>query len=257
MSDYRESNKIKDISSISQLVSSFLVADAIIEIRDERNQQLNGIMEKNSPELEIYTPRIQKAYEEFGKLVNYRYAFMYMAKIGFEDMIRYNFEADPSIVATASTDTAHLNNMCGPNFTILSRVNLLNHTLNVFEEGLAIGKTKGRASTVSVPLLGCLFHDFGKSTKLREEIIGSTMGKGYRAHAEVSSQYITDILAVKYFKLVKEEPKNTINTLSNIVKNHHPSKGTRDIDVHFVIEADKNARKNEYNSLQKELQKKA
>lgn len=256
MSDYRESNKIKDISSISQLVSSFLVADAIIEIREERNNQLKGILEKNVPELEYSTPRIKKAYEEFAKLVNYRYAFLYMAKIGFEDMIRYNFEADPSIVATASTDTAHLNNMCGPNFTILSKINLLDHTLNVFEAGLAIGKTKGRASTVSVPLLGCLFHDFGKSTKIREEIIGSSMGKGYRAHAEVSAQYITDILAIKYFKLIKEEPKETISNLSNIVKHHHPSKVTRDIDIQFVIEADKNARKNEYNILQKELQKK-
>lgn len=257
MSDYRESNKIKDINSISQLVSSYLVADAIIEIREERNNQLTGIMEQNVPELEYSTPRIQALYEEFGKLVNFRYAFMYMAKIGLEDMIKYNFEADPSIVATASTDTAHLNNMCGPNFTILSKVNLQNHTLNVFEQGIAIAKTKGRASTVSIPLLGCLFHDFGKSTKIREEIIGSTMGKGYRAHAEVSQQYITDILAVRYFKLVQEEPKDTLSTLSKIVKDHHPSKGTRDIDVQFVINADKNARKNEYNTLQKELQKKA
>ncbi len=49
MTDYQSFNEerknetIKDIKSISQLVSSFYLADAILEIREERKNSLNSL----------------------------------------------------------------------------------------------------------------------------------------------------------------------------------------------------------------------
>lgn len=256
MTDYQNSNqKIKDIVSIKQLASSYLIAEAIIEIREERNSIMNRMSEKNIPKLNIDNRIIQQLYLDFAKLVNYRYPFLYMAKIGFEDMIKYEFHKDPSVMVSATTDTAHLSKSLGANFTILKEINLLDHTLNVFKEGLYIGQSKGRAMQIAIPLLSCLFHDFGKSSKIREEIMGQSIGKGYRAHAEVSSQYINDILSVKYFNLVKEEPKETLSSISYAVANHHPQgrKDANDTVISIVIDADTRARKNEYAMIQKQL----
>lgn len=261
MTDYQSFNEerknetIKDIKSISQLVSSFYLADAILEIREERKDSLNSLSKSNIPTLNTTNPIMLQLFADFAKLVNYRYPFLYMAKIGFEDMMKYEFHKDASVMVTATTDTSHLSNSIGSNFTLLKDINLLDHTLNVFKEGLYIGKSKGRAMQIAIPLLGCLFHDFGKSTKIRDEILGVQTGKGYRAHAEVSSLYIKDVLSLKYHNLVNEDPIETLSSLAYAVGNHHPQqrKQTNDTVISIIIEADFKARKNEYNMLQKRL----
>lgn len=248
---------IKDIYSIKQLLSSYLVADAIIEIRNERKTTLNDIATKNIPKLEVNDDILQHLYATFAKLVGYRYPFVYMAKIGFEDMIKYEFIKDPSVVNNAGSDTAHLSTNFGGNYTLLSKINLFEHTLNVFNQALDKGEQQGRVIQIAIPMLASLFHDFGKSTKIRSQLVGNNVGKVYKAHAEVSSMYIKEILAPKYYNLVKEQPQETLDMLSNTVANHHPSGGKHksDTNIAFVIEADNKARKEEFKRLQIEFKK--
>jgi hypothetical protein len=248
---------IKNIYSIEQLLSSYLVADAIIEIREERKLTLNDLAKKHIPDLEVNHPILDKLYRDFAKLVGYRYPFVYMAKIGFEDMIKYQFEKSPSVVTAASNDTAHLNSAFGANYSILAKVNLFDHTLNVFNHGLDIGESKGRIMQIAIPILGCLFHDFGKSEALRSELVGNGVGKVYKAHAEVSSMYIKEVMSTKYHKLLNEQPTETIDMLANAVSNHHPKQNREkgDTTIGFIIEADNRARKEEFKRLQIELKK--
>lgn len=259
MTDHPNSKnpKIKNIKTLEQLLSSYLVADAIIEIREERQATLKNLAHENIPTLNVDSPILQDLYNKFAKLVGYRYPFLYMAKIGIEDMVKYKFFDDPSVVTNASNDVAHLNSQFGANYTILSKVNLLDHTLNVFNNGMEIGESKGRVMQIAIPMLGCLFHDFGKSELLRQELVGNNVGKVYKAHAEVSSMYIKEIMSVKYHELLNEQPIETIEMLAKAVSNHHPkhNKDKSDTTIAFIIEADNKARKQEFKKLQLELKK--
>lgn len=249
MNNSQDSNQktIQPIYTLEQLSTSMLVARCIIEIREERRSSINQIAEENSPKLNINNKALQDLFHDFCSAVSYKPAFVYLAKIGFEDMINYEFKEDPSVITTAQTDTAHLQTMVGPNYSILAQTNLLNHSLNVFKQGLDTGKKKGRIMQIAIPILGCLFHDFGKSSLIRKELIGdNTATKGYKAHAEVSAMYVREVLSTKFYNLTKSNPSDTIEMLANAVGSHHPAKFSKDNMVKYIMEADAAARKEEF-----------
>ncbi len=244
--------RIDAIHTLSQLSSSLLVAKCIIEIREERASSLVSLAEENMPKLEINNQAIQTLYKDFCTVVGFKPAFVYLAKIGLEDMVRYNFKDDPSVVKGANQDTQHLQNAFGPNYAVLERTNLMSHTLNVFKQGLETGKKKGRIMQIALPILGCLFHDFGKSSAIRKELLGDqSTSKGYKAHAEVSAMYIRELLNTRFYNLTKTSPSDTIEMLANAVLKHHPASVREKGDniIKFIIEADSSARKQEFKQL--------
>lgn len=242
-------NKSQNISSVKQLLGSYLIAESIIEIREERKDSLENLAEKQLPHLNIKSESIQEIYHKFCHLVNYNYTLVYLVKIGLEDMFKYKFHESPSVAAGASFDTLHLNDKFGATFTILKEVNLLDHTLNVFRNAIQIGESKGRIMQIAIPILGSLFHDFGKSEHLREDVLGSGIKPGqYKAHAEVSGMYIRERLMNSYFDFTNEMPTETIDALYFCVVNHHPKdrKLQNDTSIELIQKADFKAREIEF-----------
>jgi hypothetical protein len=250
MSSFHDSSKSVDpIHSLMQLSTSLLIAECIIEIREERLKSMSEMALENLPQLNINNKGVQDLYFDFCEAIGYKQNFVYLAKIGFEDMFKYDFKNDPSVIVSANQDTSHLQNTFGPNYSVLAKTDLLTHSLNVFKLGLEVGKKKGRIMQVAMPIIGCLFHDFGKSSKLRVEILGEeSKNKGYKAHAEVSSIYIKEILSRRFYELTNTTGTDTIEALSNAVLFHHPgnSKQKNDTTIKFINEADANARKIEF-----------
>ncbi len=256
MSDYQDSkNIIKPIYSLEQIVASYYVAEAILDIRDERKSKIKDFGLESLPKLNTDDPRSNQLYRRFSELVGFSPIFVFLVKKGLEDIQSYSFIDDPSVIVQASQDTAHLNTAFGTSFATLSRINLKEHTLNVFEEGIKIGEKKGRVMQIALPMIGCLFHDFGKSSKIRQELIGDSVGKGYKAHAEVSDMYVRELLAKAYHENFPNNSMETIELLGNIVKFHHPNdrRKKNDTMISMVIQADILARKGELTMIKKGL----
>lgn len=248
-----KAKKIMPIKTVEQIAASYLIAEILSEIRQEIEMSNDRHAVEFIPDLDIsVSKRILDLYEESVKIVKYKPILVYMIKYSIEDMIAYNFEADPSVIVAASADTAHLQEFFSK-FTTLATVNLLDHTLNVFEEAVSSAKKTGRSSGVIIPMIAALLHDFGKSSGIRNKILGEAGSRGYKAHAEVSSSYVRDILSAKLYNKFNEIPTDTIELLSNLVKNHHPlnKKVKTDPGVAFVIASDHAARQKEYSAIVK------
>jgi len=249
---------VKPIKTLEQLVSSHLVADIIIDIRESLEEQNNTSIEFVLPslnsELQI-DGRALDLYNRAAAILKTKPQLVYMLKIGIEDMYIYNFEEDPSVVTAGANDTTHLQQVFGPRFTDLRSVDLKEHTLNVLEEGLTKAESSGRASGMSMGVLGSLFHDFGKSTKIRELVLGGGMQRGHKAHAEVSEMYVQDLLLNKIYNILLEDiiAIDLVDSLAKVVRNHHPAnaKMKEDLDINFVVIADQEARKTEFRKLRK------
>lgn len=246
--------KLKPIKTVEQMVTSYVVADILIDFRKELIQKEEKTI--YIPELDSSLNISERAKEDYlkaTKILKHNSQLLFICKIGIEDLFKYDFRKDPSVVVAGSNDTMHLQQIFGPRFSDLKNINLLDHTLNVFEEGIKNAINSGRASGMAMGVLGCLFHDFGKSTKIREKVLGTGMQRGYKAHAEVSELYIHDLLLNELYNLLKEDiiTIDFIDSLSKIVKNHHPtnSKTREDLDISFVTKADHEARKKEYVEL--------
>ena len=247
--------KILPITSVNQLCSSYLVAQIIVEIRKDLEEETDTKALEVIPELTVPVPkRLEDLYIEAAKIVKYKPVILYLLKYSIEDMVNYNFSEDPSVVIAASNDTSHLQQTFGSSFSTLAKVNLMEHSINVFEEAVKVAKNKGRAAGVIIPMIAALLHDFGKSNGIRTELIGEASARGYKAHAQVSASYIRDILQIKVYNKLKEIPEDTIDLLADIVTNHHPQNGKTKADpgVNLVIEADHAARKKEYQQLIKQ-----
>ena len=181
-------------------------------------------------------------------MVNFKIGLLLIAKKALEDMYNFDFSSDPSINKGASTDTEHLKQEFSTSFTMLEKINLFDHTLNVFRNGLNEAEKQGRSMQSATPLLGALMHDFGKSSKIRELLIGHDVGDVYKKHADVSKMYVEEIL-------LKEFPNSdsTLDIVALLVANHHPAnnKMKNNDDIRFIITADHMARKQEMRTLKK------
>ena len=248
--------KILPIKTVEQLVASYHVAEIIKEIRDEILKEEEEVISFEIPKLEAEAKISQRAidlYEKAFNIMKFKPSYVFIAKLGIEDIYNFDFKNDPSVTTSGSADTAHLQKMFSTRFTDLSKIDLETHTLNVFEEALNQAEKSGRASSMSIAILGALFHDFGKSTKIRSTVMGSGMQRGVKAHAEVSSLYLQDLLLPKVYNVIDDSYNLTESTdrLVYIVKNHHPAsaKVKEDLEVDFVVKADHNARKNEMTEI--------
>lgn len=261
MKDFQEfeeefkSKKILPIHTIEQLVQSHLVAEVLDDIKKEVHKKNTVSFMNVIPKLDhsIENIRAQDLYNRAVKIFKFKPVLLMMLKISMEDMFTYSFEDDSSITTAGSADTQHLSVAFGSKFTDLSQIDLLTHTLNVFEEALNMAEHSGRGSTLSYAILGALMHDFGKSTKIKSQLLGNAVGKGYKPHAEISHMYVSGILMNKLYNLDLDgmfQPE-VIDSLANIVKNHHPgnAKLKADLEINFVVKADHNARKKEFNQL--------
>jgi hypothetical protein len=254
MSDFQDfkRRKIMPIKSIEQIAASYMVAQIISEIRTEVTTKNENNAKDLIPKLEFDVgDRMRELYFEACKIVRYKPILMYIMKFSIEDMIIYNFNADPSVVVAASNDIGHLKEMFGNSFTTLAKISLFNHTEDVFDEAILAAKRTGRSSGVVLPLIAALLHDFGKSSGIRDKILGEAGSRGYKAHAEVSGSYIRDVLSLKLYNKFEELPEDTINILIALVLGHHPAnnKTKDDLGITFVMNADKMARQKEYTQL--------
>lgn len=250
--EFSSRKKILPIKSVEQLAASYLVAQIIVDIRKELEVELEDKAIESIPKLERNVPKeLENLYIEASKIVKFKPHLVFLMKFAIEDMVNYAFAQDPSVIVAATNDTSHLSQSFGPTYTNLSKINLMNHTINVFSEAVVKAKSKGRSSGVVLPMIGALLHDFGKSSGIRQELLGEAGSRGYKAHAEVSSTYISEILSIKLYNKFNEIQNETMDVLKKIVKEHHPSnlKGKTDPAVAFVIEADHAARKKEYKEL--------
>ena len=241
--------ELKPITSISQLVGSYYVAAAIEEIR---SAQRVDIVEKAGQQIKLTVSdkRAQDLFKRLGEITNYSISYMTIAKIAMEDIEVMNFDKDPSVVAEAKQDTQHLATDHGNNFQNLAKITLKDHTYNVFEEAIIQAEARGRAGQVAQSCLAALFHDFGKSTEIRSLLVGETMGRGYKPHAEVSAQYVESVLPDRLADLEMEVSSELISTITASVQYHHPAqKRKASPSVLFIMEADSKARKKELKSL--------
>ena len=254
MQDYQNSDKksLKRISSLKQLLSSYLVSASLVEIRNEREKELRDTAKGSIPEINTTDEVIKDLFIQFAEVVDFKKALLEIAKKGLEDIDKYNFADDPSINKAASSDIEHLRTDFSTSFALLENINLKDHTLRVFRIAIEEGQKKGRAIQVAVPILACLFHDFGKSNLLREHHMGVESGKAYRKHAAVSKIYIEEEIRPAF-----RSSEETINMLSMLVENHHPSNNRmkRQEDIAFIIKADHDARKEEIKIIKEKIKK--
>ena len=256
MPDYQNSNEkgdavpLKKITSLKQLLSSYLVSSSLVEIRNEREKELRGVAQSNIPKINTTDKEIIDLYESFAVVVDYKRALLEIAKKGLEDLEKYNFQDDASINKAASVDLEHLRADFSTSFALLADINLKDHTLRVFRHAIEAGEKKGRAIQIAIPILASLFHDYGKSSLIREKHLGVENGKAYKKHAAVSKIYIEEEL-----RPIFRSSEETIDVLSRLVENHHPSnnKMKRNEDIAFIIEADHKARKEEIKILKEKL----
>jgi len=243
---------LKRITSLKQLLSSYLVSKSLSEIRSERESELKGMAKDSLPKVNTTDKNIRELYERFAELIDYKKVLLGIVKKGLEDVDKYNFEEDSSINKNATADTEHLRTQFSTAFVELENINLKDHTLRVFRLALEDGEKRGRAIDVAIPILASLFHDFGKSSLIRKHHIGQDEGKTYKKHAAVSKIYIEEELR-PLFKTSSE----TIDMLSMLVENHHPSnnKMKRDTNIAFIIKADHDARKEEIKLIKEKRSK--
>jgi len=243
---------ILPIKSVEQLVGSYLVAETIAEIREEYAEDLATQGLESIPPLNgTFDEEVKLLYKEAANIIKYKPVLVYILKYGLEDLDKYKFKESPSVIIAASADSSHLQQSFGQAYKDLAKTNLYDHTINVFREALNIAKKKGRPASMSISIVGALLHDFGKSELIRKEILGTATSKGYKAHAEVSASYVSEILSVKLFNEFNELPAETIETIADLVKKHHPNnqQDKKDTYISFIIEADHAARKYEYRNL--------
>lgn len=248
-----------DVYSLYQLLSSYLVAKAIVEIRREKQKALEEEAQKlmpipNIPEDSLF----MELYKKFASLVNYNVNMCCIAQIAIEDIYKYDFKNTESIT-TVQGETEHLNEMVGKNFKKLKKISLFEHTLDVFEEAMKKGEVQRRTLQIGIPILASLIHDFGKAKEIRIKLLGSVAGArgaGYRPHAEVSGLYVEELLVHELYKRYKLSPVETLETLEMVVKNHHTTskKLSQDKVIQFVKECDILARKKELRKIAMEEQ---
>lgn len=257
MNDSQEFKKrvILPIKTIEQLVQSHLVAEVLNDIKVAVHEQNSTSFIQAIPDLnsDIENERAKNLYNRAIKIFKFKPSLLMILKFAIEDLFYYSFEDDSSITTAGAADTQHLSLSFGSKFTDLSQIDLLTHTLNVFEEALNMAEHSGRGSTLSYAILGALMHDFGKSTKIKAQLLGTAVGKGYKPHAELSHMYISEIMMNKMYALESNElyQPEAIESLASIVKNHHPgnAKLKADLEIGFVVKADHNARKKEFNQI--------
>jgi len=257
---------ILPIKTVEQLVTSYFIAEVILEIREILEEEVVDIGMKNLPKLDIpdsfpEKSKLEDLYHKVAALVKFKPEFVYTVKLAFEDMVKNNFKNDPSVFSYANNDTNHLKKMFGNDgFKYLEKIDLFEHTIDVLEKAMLLYQAMDRQIGLDVAIIASILHDFGKSKSLREKLLGVQMANNkriYKAHADVSAMYVTEILKPELEKYFSNLPEvldrldSYIERLNFLVKEHHPSnaKFKKDPILNIVIQADKKAREDEYKKI--------
>lgn len=153
-------------------------------------------------------------------------------------------------------------------YDILKTVTLYNHTLNVLEEILKIvqiDNPKNFELLVADVAIVALAHDIGKIRNFNVttpfEIDGETIIKEFKLSGELLNKYNHNLLSGIIFRnlwpILEDSSSNTLemskNSQEKIVEaivGHHDTKGSTNNLLKYIIEADKNARKEEIRQFQ-------
>jgi len=251
-----ERKKIKKIYTVEQLVSSLIVADVVMEIRGEVADSKQKLKENKIPKLDpiVTSSRAIDLYKKAALILAFKPYYLYMLKFSIEDIYNYEFQKDPSVVTSAQNDSAYLQSVFGNSFTSLAKINLEEHTLNVFEFALEEAISSRRPAGMAASIIGSILHDFGKSTKIRAKIKGAAQQRSFTAHPEVSALYIRELLLTKLYNKIEDVPIEILDSIADMVKNHHPqsAKQKADTNIAFIIQADHSARKMEFKKIKQE-----
>lgn len=188
-------------------------------------------------------------YLEFKRLVKNE-KLQKIVKKGLEDIYKYKFKDDKSI----DSDLYYLKKEFESGYMNFEKINLKEHSLNVFQVGLNKFKNIDNVDfDYELALVATLFHDFGKSRLIQkefsEEIKKEREGIGESlSHSNISYRYIQSILR-KDFK----EEDEIINKVSDLVKNHHNKKENNSSFGFFVASSDYKAREIELFILNQDI----
>jgi len=258
MSDLEKANKIKPINSIEQLLHSYIIAEAIIDIRGDREKFLEKRIISSLEPLEVNDSELIEIYEQFYSIAGFNKNVANIMKIGLECLYDFNFKQDPSVPSIVSqADKIHLVAKYGEKeFSLISRINLFDHTLNALRYAMNIARNKQKNTQLGIKILCVLFHDFGKSTEIKNKLTSSRGMIGTIAHADLSGKFVSEKLTEIYFSVFKEHaPANIISQIEAAVKKHHTSNRNemKDEFIKFVNEADFAARDFELKEIKKNL----
>lgn len=237
--DAKKIKTLKRIKTVEQVVLSYEAAIVIRKIRGDLQREEVQKALGHLPKLDIpYAhEKTQELYKRFAKKIKMKPLFVYTAKAALEDMFRYGFEKNPSVMKTGMKDSENLISSFGAsNVQKFQKISLLDHTLHVFEVALQKIDEFGRISGKEPAILAALLHDFGKSEGIHRDVLGDNVGKGYKAHQETSAIYIKTLLANKVKGIVGEEnfSKDVFDIIAHTVERHH-SKTTKDLKDSFIV----------------------
>jgi len=243
------------ITSVSQMVNSYYVASAIYDLRDNSNAELISGTESlffSKWQLNINNKRMQELYKRTATVIRFNTKLTAIVNTCFLEMERFNFEKAASVSSNQNDNKNLRSSFSLSEFDILRKTTLMDHTLNVLEEILNIleGKEVYGAGTL---IVAAILHDFGKAKKIREVVTPDSISENstkFRMHAEVSMIYTKDVFYEKVRdKLIeKDEDTNirqTIDTIADLVANHHNSSKAWKKKVELINMADSKARKKE------------
>lgn len=242
--------------TVEQMVNSYFVASTVYEIRDEEGP---GVLQDND---HIQVERIWALktedkvaiglYKRMIQLVRHNVKLMAIAKVAIDDMDRFKFKTAPSVSAN-QRDNENLRSKYAPSeFDMLRKVNLYDHTLHVFEN-IIVEIESREVYNSGIIMLACLLHDFGKSQEIRKKVAPDSVAENasqFRQHPEVSGTYVKDYLYEKVKNVLDENKEDssirkTIDTISEIVINHHQKNNAWVKKLELINRADWKARENE------------
>lgn len=246
----------KNFVSIEQLVNSYFVARAIDEVR--KNKKLSEVMLAGKYEFfedwlaEVEDKELVELNQKFIEITRFNFKLAAIAKVAIEDMYEFSFINSPS-VSSNQKDSDHLRRKFTPNeFDILRKTSLFDHTKHVFKNIVEEMERKEVYNAGGI-MLAALIHDFGKSQEIRKKLTPNTTSENsseYKNHADVSSMYIKDILQEKVRNLLIQQKQDaevskTLETISEVVENHHNKASAFAKKIELISMADHKARKEE------------
>jgi len=261
--------KARPFASLEQLVANYYAALAIKEISVAQNAALMRGELYLSEYLffpDVARPDLVAMFHEISAAVNGDLAVLIIAATAIEHMEAYRFDLDPSVIDVRD-DNKHLEREFKSGYTRLANVALMRHTMNVVEEFLRISRNQD-ANTKGVALLGCLLHDFGKSTRIRQKMADAQQGVALKAirHPDASAYYVDEILepAIRArlgdefdsaaIRPVYEYAEKLLSVLGPVVASHHHAAEGLKAYIAPIMRADGGARQKEIKQL-KELER--
>ena len=238
MKDIVDNNTNNKIFLKTKEDKKYAMLNESIEIELIKHENPKYILNKQ----DLSDHSLNDIYNEFSSLVSDT-LLRKIIRRGLLDISLYDFENTLSVNRNAISDMKHLQDSFSLSELLhFENVNLKEHSLNVFS--VALEKYRNMEDNLkdefNLSLVASLFHDFGKSKIIRENILSELDDRPDTPHAKASKIYIDKSLST-YFK----EDLFILDKLAELVDNHHPStsKMRKDKKISFISTSDHKARK--------------